>query len=110
MDTVRGYRQDQLVSDNALTGSLEIRIPIIQKSHQDVLDIAPFFDAGYAWNARNYSMEPELISSPGVGLLLNLGEHVNAAVYYGYALKHFPQTSHDLQDSGIDFTVTLSAF
>jgi hemolysin activation/secretion protein len=110
MDTVRGYRQDQLVSDNALAASLEIRIPLIEKAHMDVLDVAPFFDAGYAWNARNYSMSPQLISAPGVGLLLNLGDHFSGAVYYGYALKHFQQTTRDLQDSGIDFTVTLSAF
>jgi hemolysin activation/secretion protein len=110
MDTVRGYRQEQLVSDDAVTASIEVHIPLIQKSHQDVLDIAPFFDAGYAWNARNYTMKPELISAPGIGLLLNLGDHVNAAVYYGYALKKFPQTSHDLQDSGIDFTLTLNLF
>jgi hemolysin activation/secretion protein len=110
MDTVRGYREQQIVSDNAVVASVELRFPLIEKSHQDILDVAPFFDAGYGWDARNSEMEPELISAPGVGLLLNVTSHLTAAVYYGYALKKFPQSTHDLQDSGISFTLTLTAF
>lgn len=41
VDTVRGYRQNQLVSDNGILGSVEVRVPLT--SDPRILQLAPFF-------------------------------------------------------------------
>jgi len=46
LDTVRGYRQNQLVTDNGVVGSFELRFPPI--SNYKAFQLAPFFDIGTA--------------------------------------------------------------
>jgi len=110
VDTVRGYEQNQFVTDEALQATAELRLPFIKMGDRDVLTLAPFFDAGYAWNRDNSTQTPELISGAGCGLLLHPTETISASVYYGYPFKHFPHDEDDLQDMGIYFDVTVLAF
>ena len=78
-------------------------------SERDVLTLIPFIDAGYAWNRSN-DVEPNLISSVGVGMNFSPTDQINASVFYGYRLKQFDHEGHDLQDMGIHFDVTVLAF
>ena len=41
INTVRGYRQNQLVTDNGILGSIEVRIPLT--SDPSLLQLTPFF-------------------------------------------------------------------
>ena len=50
VDSVRGYQENQLVRDQGLTASLELRVPVLRKQERDVLEAVPFFDVGYAIN------------------------------------------------------------
>ena len=51
-DTVRGYLENQVVRDNAVVGSLEVRIPVLYQGGRSILELAPFTDIAYGWNSR----------------------------------------------------------
>ena len=44
VDTVRGYRQNQLVTDNGVLSTLELHVPVAR--NPGVLELRPFFDIG----------------------------------------------------------------
>lgn len=108
IDTVRGYRENQLVRDNGVVSSLELRVPVIQISGRDVLTLVPFTDVGYGWNKKNIP-EAELLSTVGVGLVFTPTDNITARIYYGCPFKHFDQPQHDLQDVSVHFDVTVFA-
>jgi hemolysin activation/secretion protein len=108
IETVRGYRENQIVRDNGLDVQAELHIPLAQKSGRDWLDVRPFVDAGYGWNVKDSS--PELLSSIGIGLVFAPTEKINFQIYYGYAFKKFDNPTTDLQDMGIHFSLTVFAF
>jgi hemolysin activation/secretion protein len=56
VDTVRGYRQNQLVADNGVVGGVEVRIPLT--SNVQTLQLIPFVDIGTAWNNRGSNFDP----------------------------------------------------
>jgi hemolysin activation/secretion protein len=73
VDTVRGYRQNQLVADNGILGSVEVRVPLT--SDPRVLQLAPFFEIGTAWNNREIDPDP----------------NDNCQSRTGFALADYPQ-------------------
>lgn len=111
IDTVRGYRENQIVRDNGFAGSVEVRIPLIATaSGYRVLELIPFIDLGYGQNESS-PKNGEFLSSVGAGLQYTPNRHVNAQVYYGYALnRDINQETDDLQDAGIHFNVLFLAF
>jgi hemolysin activation/secretion protein len=108
--TVRGYRENQLVRDNGLVSSLELRIPVISSaSGRSSVQLAPFFDIGRSWNSDREEVGTETLYSAGVGLRLQLTEHFEGQFYWGHAFKDFETPEdHDLQDSGIHFQTSIS--
>jgi hemolysin activation/secretion protein len=108
LQTVRGYRENQIVRDNGLDVQAELHIPLVQKSGRDWLDVRPFVDAGYGWNVQ--ASDPQLLSSIGIGLVFAPTDKINFQIYYGYAFKKFDNPTTDLQDMGIHFSLTIFAF
>lgn len=107
--SVRGYRENQLVADNGYAVSIESRIPLFRSSvpqigiRDVILEVAPFFDFGQAWNTGG---KTTTIDSVGVGLLLSASTYFRGFVYYGKQLKSVPDPpDNDLQDDGIHFSV-----
>ena len=109
-DSVRGYRENQLVRDCGFVSSVEGRIPILSKAGVGILQLAPFFDCGGAWNLGNRTPSPETIYSSGVGILLNPNRHLSAQLYWGHRFTHVPNPHNNAQDLGIHFKVTYQAF
>ena len=108
--TVRGYRENQVVRDNGLVLSGEIRMPLVHDANgQAVLSLVPFVDFGYGWdnNDRNDSIN---ITSAGIGILLHLDRKLNAEFYWGHPFRDFDDDEDDIQDLGIHFQVTWLAF
>ncbi|MFA9202067.1 MAG: ShlB/FhaC/HecB family hemolysin secretion/activation protein [Candidatus Nanopelagicaceae bacterium] len=65
--TVRGYRQNQEVGDNAVVGTIEVYVPLIgDRISSSKLNLVPFFDGGTVWD--NNSDEAEALASLGLGL------------------------------------------
>jgi hemolysin activation/secretion protein len=108
IQTVRGYRENQIVRDNGLDVQAELHIPLVQRAGNDWLDVRPFVDAGYGYNVKVSS--PELLSSIGCGLVFTPTDKINFQIYYGYAFKKFNNPTTDLQDMGIHFSLTVFAF
>ena len=68
VNTVRGYRENQLVRDRAVVASLEFRVPLLfNKAGAGILELAPFFDFGGGWDVHE-DRHPETIASTGIGL------------------------------------------
>ncbi|NEP62130.1 MAG: ShlB/FhaC/HecB family hemolysin secretion/activation protein, partial [Symploca sp. SIO2G7] len=68
--TVRGYRQDQLLTDNGFTASAEARIPLIRFPEWDgLVQVAPFIDFGTGWNSGdNNDPDDNTLAAVGLGL------------------------------------------
>jgi hemolysin activation/secretion protein len=106
--SVRGYRENQLVRDNGLAASIEIRIPLLRRSlGQPLAELAPFYDFGKSWNQDRRTPSLRSLSSAGIGLLVRVSRYASAEVYWAKALRSVPDSSDewDLQDSGFHFRV-----
>jgi hemolysin activation/secretion protein len=111
VDTVRGYRENQLVRDEAICATAEVRIPLIRKNERSVLDFAVFADAGWAKNndiTGNRTLPDQFISSAGLGVLWNPVHNFSMTVYWGIPFKHFDQNADNLQDLGIHFNLVAT--
>jgi len=116
--TVRGYREDILIRDQALMASLELRVPIVQNlPWAEYLQLVPFWDYGYAKNKDLPTPYPSSISSIGLGLRWGLPLVKSPAMlrldfefYWGYALVKVDPPDHNLQDDGIHFQIAVSGF
>jgi hemolysin activation/secretion protein len=116
--SVRGYRENTFVRDNAVVGSLEIRVPVVRNVRwADYFQVAPFFDYGHAWNTREIGRERHSIYSVGVGLrwgltipgLVELRPQFE--IYWGHALRDIRSAEGgDPQDDGIHFQFVLGVF
>jgi hemolysin activation/secretion protein len=92
--TVRGYRENTLVRDNALLASVELRVPLVRNARwADYLELAPFYDYGRGWNAVGDTPDPLDISSVGIGLRWALtfpgvlSVKPQFEIYFGYRLR-----------------------
>ena len=111
-DSIRGYRQDQLLADNGLYGSIEARIPIFRIPQiRSVAQITPFVDWGTAWNSGD-RVEPEdkTLASVGLGLRWQFSDWATARLEWGIPLMNSNSSSNSLQESGVLFSLTSNVF
>ncbi|MEB3360168.1 MAG: ShlB/FhaC/HecB family hemolysin secretion/activation protein [Synechococcales bacterium] len=109
--TVRGYRQDELLTDNGVLFSSEVRIPIARFRRIDgLLQIVPFFDVGKGWNLDAPDPDPSTLASLGVGLLWQLSDRITARFDYGIPLIDTDTEGDSLQEDGFYFSVVVSPF
>lgn len=109
--SVRGYRENTLVRDNAALYSFETRFPLLRTaSGGDLLQFCPFFDLGHGWAAKDSTAGPETLASIGAGLRLNLFDRGTANVYWGQTLNHIatPGPGGNLQDHGVHVQIVIS--
>ena len=108
VNTVRGYRENELVRDEGFSNSVEFHYPLFgEPNAKQVLSLVPFVDYGGAWN-RNQSAR--YLLSTGLGLNWKF-DQFNAEFYWAHKLNT-PEMSqhHDLQDEGVHFQLKLDAF
>jgi len=115
--SVRGYRENQLVTDNALIASLETRIPIIRnRPWANSLEFAQFADFGRVWNTDFPTPSPSTIGSVGLGLRWESTVKYpftwkpQFEFYWGLALKKIHNPDHNIQDDGIHFRFVIAVF
>ena len=107
--TVRGYRQNQEVGDNAVVGTIEIYVPLAgDRLSNNKLNLIPFFDGGTVWN--NNSDESEALASLGIGLDWQFKELLSARVDWGLPLINTSDRGNSLQDNGFSFSLQLQPF
>jgi hemolysin activation/secretion protein len=107
--TVRGYRENTLVRDNGLVGSLELSVPLFRRIEPQVrIEAIPFVDAGYSWNTDRKSIGQQTLVSAGIGTRMFFLPWFRFELYWGHRFKEVPKVGeYDLQDDGI--SVSLSA-
>jgi hemolysin activation/secretion protein len=110
-DSVRGYTENQIVRDDGIFSSAELRVPVLfNRLGEPIVQFAPFFDFGGAWNVGSSTPPPATISSAGIGVLITPNSQLNAQLYWGYAFRKFSNPDDDVQDLGITFKVSYQAF
>ncbi len=104
MYSVRGYEENRIVADGGILASIQYEYDLIRKSAADsaapenaeaakgkLKKVAPlvFLDYGRASTKNHVAGEvgTEELCSVGVGVILEHGEHLNAGIYYGHALR-----------------------
>ena len=111
LETLRGYRQDLLLTDNAAFASAEIRLPIFRIDQIDsVFQLAPFFDVGTAWNnGEERNPETNTLASIGMGLRL-LFNSFTARLDWGIPLVSVDSDKKTWQENGLYFSVEYDPF
>lgn len=112
-ETVRGYRENQLVRDNGVVASLEFRIPLLHgPDGNPTFQLAPFFDYGNAWEKGGSTPAPRHISAAGLGLLWDPVKQLHLELYAAAAFRNIDRgnSEHDLQDDGIYFGLEYKLF
>ncbi|GAB4477465.1 MAG: hypothetical protein OHK0037_39430 [Elainellaceae cyanobacterium] len=107
-DTVRGYAQNQIVADNAIWGSLEVRFPLLRNS--DRLTLISFLDAGHAWNIDLDNPEDDFLLGIGAGLRWEALPNLVLGLDYGLPLIEARSQGDSLQDNGLYLSVRYFPF
>ena len=115
--SVRGYRENTLLTDQAVLSSLEMRVPVFRNTRwADYLEFAPFVDFGRGWNKGRPTPQPQYIYSVGTGLrwaltfLRPVPIRPQFEVYWGYRLKKVFNPHDSLQDHGIQLQFGIGIF
>jgi hemolysin activation/secretion protein len=109
--SVRGYRQDALLTDNGLLFSAEFRVPIVRVSKiGGVLQLTPFIDVGKGWNVKGENPSPSMLVGTGLGLLWKQGENFSARLDWGIPLISVDGERRSLQENGLYFSLSYSPF
>jgi hemolysin activation/secretion protein len=110
-DSVRGYRENQLLRDRGVESTVELRFPVLlNKTGAPAVQLAPFFDFGGGWNVGGPTPNPTTISSAGIGLLLTPNKRLNAQLYWGHPFRDVHNPHDDPQDLGLHFKMSFEAF
>lgn len=109
--SVRGYRQDVLLTDNGALASAELRLPILRiPQWRSVLQLTPFVDAGTTWNSSGDSPNSSTLASVGLGLLWQQGDRFTARLDWGIPLVDVDSRRRTWQENGVYFSITVNAF
>jgi hemolysin activation/secretion protein len=108
VETVRGYNQNQVVTDNGVIASIEARIPLT--SNINTFQLVPFFDFGTGWNNRSNNPSPQTLASFGLGLRWQPVSGLNLRADYGIPLIGVNNEGNSLQDNGLNFSIRYQPF
>ena len=113
--TVRGYRENLLLADRGVVGSVELARPVRLSRRQEAMrgfdwgafTVSAFVDGALLRNAKLPQPEHEIYSLGGT-LAWTPSDAVSARVTYGYALKDVESAGRrDIQDRGLQFRLTI---
>ncbi|MBD2200372.1 MULTISPECIES: ShlB/FhaC/HecB family hemolysin secretion/activation protein [Calothrix] len=109
--SVRGYRQDQLLTDNGIQATAEIRLPILRVPQlQGVLQLTPFVDVGTGWNNDGANPKSNTLVSTGIGLLWHQGNNLTARLDWGIPLTSVDSKGDTWQENGLYFSLIYKPF
>ncbi|MEO0969414.1 MAG: ShlB/FhaC/HecB family hemolysin secretion/activation protein [Cyanobacteria bacterium J06639_18] len=110
--SIRGYRQDALLTDNGVLASAELRFPVVNiPEWESVVQLIPFVDVGTGWNSGD-SIEPEqdTLVSVGLGLQLINSNNFRARLDWGIPLVNLESEKKTWQENGVYFSVEYNPF
>ena len=116
IDTVRGYRENELVVDSGWITSAELRIPLGQVTvpglseapDDGALQLVPFVDAGGGWNLEAPDPEENVIYALGAGLRWQPNRRLDLRLDFAPPLVDVPTPEEDdLQDLALYFELVM---
>ena len=114
--SVRGYRQDTFLTDNAFLLSAQVLIPI-WRTDTEQLDVIPFFDMGTSWNKNadrdnGIAVSTGTLASIGLGIRYQLADRLSANLDWGIPLIEVNTNSNlrTWQENGIYFSINYRLF
>jgi hemolysin activation/secretion protein len=111
-NTVRGYHEVELATDNGLIANIELRSPPIQlwKKAHDALTFLAFLDYGLGNNWFQLKDTPfgtpphtQYLLGTGPGLRYTINPYVQARIDYGFKLHELYAVGHTLQELRLGF-------
>ncbi len=108
VSTVRGYRQNQITSDNGILASVEYSFPLIPRLRN--LQLTPFVELGYGWNNRGENPQQNFIASFGSSLRWEITPSFDVTIDYGIPLVAVKDKGDSLQDNGLYFSLRYKPF
>lgn len=109
--TVRGYRQDALLTDNGFSAAAELRLPFVRFSKLNAsIQFSPFVDFGVGWNVDNEETEFSTLLGTGVGLILQTETRLSARIDWGLPLINNESQNNNLQESGVYLQLQYDLF
>ncbi|MGH8001402.1 MAG: ShlB/FhaC/HecB family hemolysin secretion/activation protein [Brasilonema sp.] len=109
--TVRGYRQDALLTDNGIFASVEARLPIFRIPEvEGSLQVTPFIDFGTGWNTNGDGPDPNTLLGVGFGLLWQMGDNFTARLDWGIPLIDINSRDRTWQENGVYFQLQYRPF
>jgi hemolysin activation/secretion protein len=110
--SVRGYRQDALITDNGVFASAEVRVPIVRiPKWNSILQVTPFVEVGTIWNSSGRANpDPNTLASAGLGLLWRTGDKFTARLDWGIPFIELGLSKDTLQENGLYFTLEYKLF
>lgn len=111
LNSIRGYRQDALLTDNGFLATAELRLPITRiPKINATLQFTPFFDFGTGWNTGGRETEFNTLIGTGLGLLLQTPERFTARLDWGIPLINRDSQGSSLQEDGVYFQLQYDIF
>ncbi|NEQ95524.1 MAG: ShlB/FhaC/HecB family hemolysin secretion/activation protein [Cyanothece sp. SIO2G6] len=109
--SIRGYRQDILLTDNGVLGSAEFRYPLARvRRVNGVLHLIPFLDVGHGWNLGDDDPDPQTLVGAGLALQWQQND-LTARIDVGFPLVDVDTRDDDsLQEMGIHLSLEWTAF
>lgn len=109
-NSVRGYREDFVLSDSGFWASAEVRVPVLRiPDWGAVVQFAPFIDYGIGWNDNEFPLDPSSITSVGLGLRWQQ-RNFGVDFYWGIPLTTIKEEKRTLQENGLYFNFRWNAF
>ncbi|WP_174712659.1 ShlB/FhaC/HecB family hemolysin secretion/activation protein [Nostoc sp. TCL240-02] len=111
-DSVRGYRQDYLLTDNGTFVSAEVQVPILRLPKIDsTLQVIPFVDFGVGWNSSDKeNPNPNTLAAVGLGLRWSQGDRFTVRLDWGVPLISVESNERTLQENGLYFSLLYNPF
>ncbi|PLZ08176.1 ShlB/FhaC/HecB family hemolysin secretion/activation protein [Fischerella thermalis] len=114
LQTVKGYRQDEFLTDNGVFASAEVRFPVLRaRQIQGLLQVVPFINFGVGWNNSENSTstpDPNTLIGTGLGLQWQMGDTLSARIDYAFPLIDVDDRDRTLQEQGLYFSINYSPF
>lgn len=112
LGSVRGYRQDALLTDNSVFATAEARLPVLRiPQWETALLLIPFTEVGTGWNNGLVpDPSPGTLASVGLGLQLLQSDRLSARLDWGIPLVQLEDGDRTWQENGIYFSLEFNPF
>ena len=112
-DSIRGYRQDYLLTDNGTFVSAEVQVPILRFPQiNSTLQVIPFVDFGVGWNtSAKDNPDRNTLAAVGLGLRWAQGDRFTVRLDWGIPLVSVNNSNErTLQENGLYFSLLYNPF